>query len=151
MKRALLICTLAALPFVLGGCPSSAYHGAVVAEHDFTTALDGFHTGELAEYQAGNISPAEHTVIDQKVTTVAKAAQALVTALQSGAANATALADVNTAITALQDLQASGVSPIKNQNSAKTLNLVLNTASAILQNVETLIQSGQLAPVGATK
>lgn len=141
---------LVPLVFLLSGCPQSAYHTAVVAEHDFSTALDGFHTGELAEFNAGNISPAEHALIEQKVVVVAKATQALVTALQSGAANATALADVNTAITALQDLQNSGVSPIKNVNSAKTLQLVLTTAQAILQNVATLIQQGQLAP-GGTK
>lgn len=134
---------LVPLVFLLSGCPK-AYHDAVQAEHDFTTVLDGFHKGALDEFNAGNISQAEFSVIDNKVGKVALAAQALVHALQSGAANTTALADVNTAITALQDLQTSGVSPIKNANSAKTLQLVLTTAQAILQNVATLIQQGQL-------
>jgi hypothetical protein len=147
MRKAVLIGFLAlSLCFTLGAGGCRAYHDAVVAEHDFTTALDGFHTGELAEFQAGNISPAEHAVIEQKVAVVARATQGLVTALQSGAANATALADVNTAITALQDLQASGISPIKNANSAKTLTLVLTSAQAILQNVSTLIQNQQVKP-----
>ena len=131
----LLIC----LSFVMAGCPKTAYHSAVVAEHDFTISLKAFQQAEMVEFQGGRIDAAEHQKLEAGIERVATAAQTLVSSLQAGAANATVQQNFTTVSQAVTDLLNNGVLGIKNANSQALVKAVLQTAQAILSNVSTLL------------
>jgi hypothetical protein len=134
---AMLVVTLVAVLCV--GCPSSAYHSAVVAEHDFSTALKSFQQAEILEFQNGRIDQVEHQKIEAGVEKVGLAAQVLVGSLQSGAANTTVQQNFATLSAAVADLMNSGVLGIKNAQSQQLVKLVLQTAQAILSNISSLL------------
>ncbi len=134
---------------VLTGCPSSTYHSAVVAEHDFETGVKSFQQAEMQEFQAGRIDPIEHQKLEVGIEKVGLAGQALVTALQSGAANTMVQQDFTTVSNALLDLLNSGVLGIKNPTSQALLKTIVQTAQAILSNVGSLLSVPLTAPVAS--
>ena len=135
------------MALALSGCPGTAYHKAVVAEHDFTTALKSFQQAEMVEAQSGRIDAIEHQKLEAGVETVANAAQVLVASLQSGAANATIEQNFATVSQALNDLMAAGIG-IKNPTSQALVKASLQTAQAILANVSTLLHTQTVATTG---
>lgn len=127
------------LALALSGCPSTAYHSAVVAEHDFKTSVQAFQQAEMVEFQAGRIDATEHQKIEGGVERVGLAAQTLVSSLQQGAANTTVQQNFSTLSQAVTDLLNNGVLGIKNPQSQALVKAVLQTAQAILANVSTLL------------
>jgi hypothetical protein len=133
---------------VLIGCPAKGpYHDAVVAEHDFKTGVASFQQAEIKEFQAGRIDAATHQKLESGIEKVGLAGQTLVTALQSGAANATVQADFTTVSAALLDLLNNGVLGIKDPTSQALLKTIVQTAQAILSNVGSLLSVPVTAPV----
>jgi len=140
MKRRSIAVAVLALALVAGGCPKSAYHSAVVAEHQFTTVLKSFQQAELVEHQNGRIDDAEHKVLEAGIEKVATAAQVLVTSLQAGAANTTVQQNFATVSQAVNDLMAQGIA-VKNPTSQALVKAVLQSAQAILTNVQQLLSA----------
>lgn len=150
--RLTLIIPLVAVALVLSGCPKTAYHDAVVAEHDFKLGVQSFQQAELAEFQAGRISQAEHQTLENGIAQVGTAAQTLVTALQGGVVNTTVQQDFATVSTAITTLLNDGVLGLKNPTSQALLKTILQTAQAILANVGTLLSQPATATAAvATK
>lgn len=141
LAKLALILLVAAAALPLAGCPSSAYHSAVVAEHDFKLAVQSFQQAEIAEFNAGRISQTEHEQLESGVGKVALAGQALTMALQSGAVNSTVQQDFATLSSTLLDLLNSGVLGVKNAQSQQLLRVSIQTAQAILANVATLLNA----------
>ena len=77
-------------------CNQSAYHSAVIAEHDFVTALQAFQQAELAEHTNGRIAADEHQRIEGAVEKIGNAAEILNASLQAGASNVTIQQNFNT-------------------------------------------------------
>lgn len=122
-------------------CNKSAYHDAVVAEHQFKTVTMAFQKAEIKEANNGRIDPAEHKAIEQGVEQVGLAAQVLVTALQNGADNATVQAHFATVSAALTDLLNNGVLHVKNETSKAILTTSIAAVRAILDNVGQLLSA----------
>lgn len=141
MRRFSIITATLALTFALSGCPSTQYHKAVVAEHDFKLAVQSFQQAEIVEFQSGRIDQDEHQRLEAAVEKVAHAGQTLTTSLQAGAMNTTVLQNFQTLSDALTDLQNSGVLGIKNPQSQQLLKVTVQTAQAILSNVATLLSA----------
>jgi hypothetical protein len=131
----------------LTGCPSSAYHSAVVAEHDFTTALQSFQQAELAEHTNGRIDLAEHQRIESAVEKIATSTQVLVTALQAGANNVTVQQDFTAIGNALNTLQVDGVFNVKNAQSQNLLATLVKSIQAILQNIGSILSVQTVTPI----
>jgi hypothetical protein len=129
------------LTVALSGCPKSAYHDAVIAEHDFKLGVAAFQQAEMQEFQAGRIDATEHQKLESGVEQVGKAAQVLVASLQGGATNTTVQQNFNTVGTALTDLLNSGVLGIKNPTSQALFSTIIKTAQAILANVGSLLST----------
>lgn len=146
----LMICVLFLAVFS-AGCPSSAYHSAVIAEHDFKLAVQSFQQAEMVEFQAGRIGQDEHQKLEAGIEKVALAGQTLTTSLQAGAANTTVQQNFATLSTALTDLFNSGVLGIKNDNSKAILKAVIQAAQAILSNVSSLLSAPTSTTLTGTK
>jgi Skp family chaperone for outer membrane proteins len=131
----------------LAGCPSTAYHSAVVAEHDFTSSLQAFQQAELAEHTNGRIDPAEHVRIEGAVEKIANAAQVLVAALQSGANNITIQQDFTSIENALNALMVDGVFNVKNPQSQNLLAALTKSIQAILQNIASYLSVQTTTPI----
>ena len=138
-KRVVLSCAILVLAVYSAGCPSSAYHKAVVAEHDFKLAVQSFQQVEMTEYQSGRIDAATHKQLEAGIEKVALAGQTLTTSLQQGANNTTVSQNFSSVSSALTDLMNNGVLGIKNDNSKRLLTVTIQTAQAILQNVQSLL------------
>jgi len=136
-----------ALAVCLSGCPANSYHTAVVAEHDFTTALQSFQQAEIAEAASGRIAPAEHQRIEAAVGQIASSAQVLVTALQSSATNTTVQADFTTISNALNSLMVDGVFNVKNAQSQALLTTLVKSIQAILQNIGSVLSIQTSTPI----
>lgn len=128
---------------VLTGAAScgSAYHDTVVAEHDFSLVVKNFQDAEIAAAHAGQIPPATHKLIESKIEKVGLASEALVKALQSGAAKPTVLGALQAVVDAVSDLQANGVLPLTNQTAKDTLTAAIGAINALLQNIGTMINA----------
>lgn len=135
----LAVVLLIAVSVALGGCPKSAYHSAVVAEHDFKLGVASFQQAEMLEFQNGRISPEEHQRLEAGVEKVGLSASVLVGSLQSGAANTTVQQNFTTVSGAVGDLLNNGVLGIKNPTSQQLLRALLLTGQAILTNVGQLL------------
>ena len=146
----LMICVLFIAAFS-AGCPSSAYHSAVVAEHDFKLAVQSFQQAEMVEFQSGRIGQDEHQKLEAGIEKVALAGQTLTTSLQAGAANTTVQQNFATLSAALTDLLNSGVLGIKNAQSQQLLKVVIQTAQAILSNVSSLLSTPTTTTLPAIK
>jgi hypothetical protein len=133
------------------GCNKSAYHDAVVAEHDFKSGVAAFQQAEMIEFQNGRIDAAEHQRLEGGIERIGNAAVVLVASLQSGAANTTVQQNFATVSGAVTDLMNSGVLGIKNPTSQALLKTSLQTAQAILANVSSLLAAPTTTTVPATK
>ncbi len=140
MKLAKIV-LLSALILPLSGCPSSAYHNAVVAEHDAKSVVQAFQQAVIIEHTAGRISDAENANIETHILQVATAGQTLTTALQQGASQTTVLADLQVLVDAVNSLNTGGVLGIKNAQSQAALTAALNAIKAVLANVQTLLSA----------
>jgi hypothetical protein len=140
MKRLMLLPMLGLAVMLAAGCPKTAYHDAVVAEHTFTTGLGSFQQAEMVEFQSGRIDAAEHQKLEDAIGKAAQAAQVLVSSLQSGANNATVQQNFATVSQAITDLLNTSVSPIKNAQSQAALKAALQVVQAVLANVSTLLK-----------
>lgn len=136
MKRILPVLAFAVF---LAGCPSSSYHRAVVAEHDSKSIVQAFQQAEIIEFKNGRISPAEHRAIESEVEKIGLAGQALTSALQNNAPNATVLADLQGLTQAVGDLGNTGVLGLKNETSKATLTAVVNALKAVLANLQVIL------------
>jgi hypothetical protein len=128
-------------------CSSSAYHSAVVAEHDLTSALQSFQQAELAEHTNGRIAQDEHQRIEAGIGQVATAAQVLVTALQAGASTATVQGDFTAIGNALNALMVDGVFNVKNAQSQNLLATFVKSIQAILQNIGSILSVQTVTPI----
>ena len=138
-------CTLV-LSVFLCGCPKSAYHDAVVAEHDFTVGLAAVQQAEMTEFQSGRIDAVEHQKLEAGIGQLAQAGQVLNGALTTNAANTTILADFSGVTAALQALLDNGVLGVKNATSKQVLTVALQTINATLKNVGVLLATPTSAP-----
>ena len=129
------------LAVALSGCPKTAYHDAVVAEHDFKLGVQSFQQAEMVEFQAGRIDAAEHQKLEGGIAQIGTAAQTLVTALQGGAVNTTVQQDFATVSAAVTTLLNDGVLGIKNPTSQALLKTLIQTIQAILANVGSLLST----------
>jgi hypothetical protein len=136
-----------ALATMLTGCPSTAYHSAVVAEHDFTSALQAFQQAELAEHTNGRIDATEHVRIEGAIEKIGNASQVLVTALQSGANNTTIQQDFTSIENALNALMVDGVFNVKNAQSQNLLAALTKSIQAILQNIASVLAVQTTTPI----
>jgi hypothetical protein len=131
------------------GCPkATAYHDAVVAEHDFKLGVASFQQAEIKEFQASRIDAATHQKLEHGVEQVGIAAQVLVSSLQSGASNTTIQQNFATVGMALNSLVTDGVAGIKDPNTVALLTAIIKTAQDILSNVGSLLSVPVTAPVG---
>jgi hypothetical protein len=146
-RRNLNFFAIPILVICLAGCPSTAYHSAVVAEHDFVTALQSFQQAELAEYTNGRIDPAEHQRIEAGVEKIATSTQVLVTALQAGANNVTVQQDFTAIGNAVNTLQVDGVFNVKNAQSQNLLATLVKSIQAILQNIGSILSVQTVTPI----
>jgi len=143
---ALVVVLLSSLFFA--GCPGTAYHKAVIAEHDFSVTVAAFQQAEIVEFQSGRIDSAEHLKLEAGIEKVALAGQTLTSSLQSGAANTTVQQNFNTLSAAVTDLMNSGVLGVKNPTSQQLLKVSIQTAQAILANVSTLLANQTTTTTG---
>ena len=135
------IASVILLTFVLTSgfvCTGSQIHKATVAEHDFKTAVQGFQNVEIAEFQAGHISAAEHQTLETGIAQIANGGSTLVTLLQNSN-GAGALTQIDNIDAALQSLLANGVLHVKNQTTAANLQIALQAVQAIVTNIQTLL------------
>lgn len=146
MKR-FAVLAVPLLAVCLAGCPKGAYHDAIVAEHQFTTVLQGFQQAELAEHTGGRIDQQEHQRIEAAVEKIALAEQVLVQALQSGANNITVQQDFTTAANALNALMVDGVFNVKNTNSQNLLAVSVKSLQDLLKNVGSLLSMQTVTPI----
>jgi hypothetical protein len=146
-RRNLNFFAIPILVICLAGCPSTAYHSAVVAEHDFVTALQSFQQAELAEHTNGRIDLAEHQRIESAVEKIATSTQVLVTALQAGANNVTVQQDFTAIGNALNTLQVDGVFNVKNAQSQNLLATLVKSIQAILQNIGSILSVQTVTPI----
>jgi len=145
--RFAVVAVLLVVAVFSSGCPKGAYHGAVVAEHAFTSGLGAFQKAEIAEYQNGRISVEEHHKIEAGIEKIGTSGIILVNAMQSGAANPTISADLQLLIDSTTALMNDGVLGVKNPNSQAILKASLQTAQAVLSNVQTELNTA--TPVAA--
>lgn len=131
----------------LAGCPSSAYHSAVVAEHDFKSSVQAFQQAELAEHTNGRIDQAEHQRIEGAIEKIGLASETLVGALQAGASTTTVQGDFTAVSNALNALMVDGVFNVKNPQSQNLLATLTKTIQAILQNVGSILAVQTTAPI----
>ena len=140
MKRlipAMLVATL-----LLYGCPKgSAYHDAVIVEHQAKSVVQAFQQAEIIEFNAGRIGADEHRAIEAQVEKLAIAGQALTTALQSSATQTTVLGDLQVLTQAVGDLGNTGVLGIKNEQSKAALTAAVNAIKAVLQNLQVILSA----------
>jgi len=144
-----LFAVLALSAVMMVGCPSSKYHDAVIAEHDFKLAVASFQQAEIQEHTAGRIDDAEHQKIEAAIEKVGNAGQTLVTSLQGGVANTTVQQNFATVGVALNNLLDTGVLGIKNANSQALLKTLIQTIKAILDNVGSLLAAPTTSTVKA--
>lgn len=146
MKR-LAVLAVPLLAVCLAGCPKGPYHDAVVAEHDFKSAVQAFQQSELAEHTNGRIDTAEHERIEAGIEKVGLAAQVLVNSLQAGASNITVQQNFTTISNSLDSLVVSGVFGVKNAQSQNLLSTLVKAIQAILQNIGSLLSVQQTVPI----
>ncbi len=142
--RIILLLFFILLSFTFTGCAARGpYHAAVVINHDAVTITKAFQSAELAEFQAGRISLAEHQALEAGIEKVALGGQAVTMALQAGATQATVLGDVGVLVQAVSDLAANGVAGVKNPQSLAVLNTALNALKALIANLQTEVGAAQ--------
>lgn len=121
------------------GCPKSAYHSAVVANHDFKEVVKAFQKAEIVEFQNGRVDAAEHKLLEGGIEKVALTGQTLTASLQAGASNTTVQQNFDTVSQAVTDLLNNGVLALKNSQSQQLLKVSIQTGQAILANVVSLL------------
>jgi len=146
-NRSLACIAVFALAIAMTGCPKGPYHDAVVAEHDFTSALQAFQQAEMAEHTNGRIDQAEHQRLEGGIEKLALGAQNLVIALQKGSSNITIQQNFTTVSDLLNALVVDGVFGVKNAQSQNLLSTLIKTVQAILQNVGSLLSVQQTVPI----
>lgn len=122
------------------GCNGTAYHKAVVAEHDFKSAVKAFEDAEVGEFEAGNVSIEDHTAIQKGVVDVANAGQQLTVLLQENASRQTVAQQLSNVDSLLQNLLSSGVAHVKNDKTRGDLELALQAIQDIITNAEVQLQ-----------
>jgi len=146
-NRKIAVLLVPILALYMAGCPQSAYHSAVVAEHDFSAALQAFQQAEMAEHTNGRIDQAEHQRLEAGIEKVALGALALVDSLQKGASNTTVQQNFTSISNLLNALVVDGVFGVKNPQSQNLLSTLIKTIQAILQNVGSLLSVQQTVPI----
>ena len=119
-------------------CSPSQIHKATVAEHDFKVAVQGFQSAEIAEFNAGNITPATNAQINLYLEKIAQGGAALTTLLQNSD-SAGALQEIGIIDSTIQGLLANGVLQIKNPTTMSALQTALLAIQAIVTNVQTAL------------
>lgn len=132
------------------GCAARGpYHSAVVIEHDSVTVVKALQQAEMDEFNAGHISVAEHQNLEALIGKVGLAGQTVTVALQSGAAQTTALGDVSVLAQAVSDLNTNGVLGVKNPQAQAVLATALNAVKALLANLQTEVGATQTVTTGS--
>lgn len=137
MKKSLI--PILAVIFLLSGCPSSAYHKMIVAEHDFDKTVSGFQNAEIAEFNAGNVPADIHNKLEQGTITVAQGGKQLATLLQQNASTQSITTELNLINVTLQNLLNDGVLQVKNAQTKANLQIALQSIQAIVTNVQTFV------------
>jgi len=124
------------------------YHTAVVAEHDFTSAIKAFQQAETNEFQAGNIDASTHQAMEQGILSVAEGGQQLAALLQKNASKQSVINEILLVDTALANLNANGVLYVKTPTTQRNLAIAFTAMHDILANFSTLY--GTTLPVTIT-
>jgi hypothetical protein len=127
----------------LGGCASltqgSLTHKVTIAQHNFLQVVNGFEDAEIANFNQGLIPADIHLIIQGIIQKVAVAGKDLDQSVVSGANAATLQAKIAVIANLLAQLQADGLTGIKNATVKATLELALSQIQAVLD--QTLIQA----------
>jgi hypothetical protein len=134
-KRRSMLLLLIPVMLLTQAFACNKYHTAVAIEHDFTIAVKAFQDGETALFQAGNISPAEHQLIESKIAQVAVVGQALNNLITANATQQSVSAEVKLLTAAITDLNNNGVFQVKNPQAQAQLKVALQAISDIVQNL----------------
>jgi hypothetical protein len=145
MGRKLLTIALAST-LALGGCAAwragSVQHKVTVAQHNFLTVVTAFQDAEIAEHDQGFVPNDTHVTIQGIVKKVALAAKDLDEALIANADAATLKAKLTVIYGLLDQLQADGLTGIKNAEKKATLQLALNQIKTLLDLALTQVAQG---------
>ena len=132
------------LAFSFSGCAARGpYHAAVTVNHDARTIVQAFQQAEIAEFQAGHLSLAEHQALEGAIEKVATAGQSVTTALQSGSAQSDVIGKVNNLVQTVSDLNAHGVLFVKNAQAKAVLTTALKGIQALLVNLQKEVGASQ--------
>jgi len=125
------------LALALSGCAvHGPYHAAVVVNHDARTITQTFQQVEIAEFNAGRISVAEHKALEAGTEKVGLAGQSVTAALQQAGPSSDVLAKVNALVQAVGDLNTNGVLAVKNPTSKAVLGAAIKGIQDLLVNLQ---------------
>ena len=144
-RKILAICLLIPLmTLTMGfpGCKGTTTHKLTVAEHDFKSVVQAFEDAEIAEYQAGGVSPDLHQKMQNGVVSLSVAGKELATMIQTNASPVTIQTEVNAIYAILDDLLNNGVLRIVNPKSKANLELALNGIKAVVNPILVAVSNG---------
>jgi len=113
----------------------SATHKVTVGQHTLREAVGAFQDAEIAEFNAGHVSPDNHVRIQSTVKRLALAAIDLDNAMIAGASATDAKAKFDAVYALLDSLNTDGILGIKNPTTKQVLETALDGIRAIVDNI----------------
>lgn len=133
----LVIC----LVLMLAACPkASVVRQAAVASQSASIAVQAFQQAEIDSFQSGAVSVDDHATIQGLLAQVGQVGKTLDSALRAANDNQSALADVNTAVAAIDSLNQQGLLHIKNKDVQAKWTIAMAGAKAALNSIAAMLQ-----------
>ena len=137
--RILAITSTAALALALCGCPSSQQEQAAQAVDNAATALLAAQQVESAAHQQGLISNADDAFIQQQFVSLSTIGNTVDTCIGNASATGAAVTCLNTAITAVDQINTQGGTYLKSTTAKADFELGITAVRTVLASIETVI------------
>jgi len=138
-RKAVFLVILLAL--MLTACPkASVVRQAAVASQSASIAVQAFQQAEIQSFESGVVSVDDHATIQGLLAQVGQVGKTLDSALRSANDNQSALADVNTAVAAIDSLNQQGLLHIKNKDIQAKWTIAMAGAKAALNSIAAMLQ-----------
>jgi len=139
MKQLFAIAVLALAAVGLVGCPASTQQKVAQAAQTASIVVVNFQTAEIASYQQGLISPADHQFIEQELGSVAVAGKALDSCIATATNTTGDLACIQTATTAINTINNQGGLGIKSATAKQEFQAAMTAFNTSLATITALL------------
>ncbi len=147
MKRIAILTTLMLGTFCIAGCPANQnqLQQAAQASENAAINVQAFENSEIAAHSQGLIPDSDNHFIQEQVATIADLGKTTDSCIAVAGTSQGALTCINSAITAIDSINASGGLYLKSPTAKQDFSIALIGVKGVLVTLETML--GAPAPV----